>query len=53
MFGLIMSGCKEHDVKSMRDTVGETKYQQYKDIPRSISIIWIIEWTIEWKAKPC
>ena len=25
MFGLIMSGCKEHDVKSMRDTVGETK----------------------------
>ena len=27
MFGLIMSGCKEHDVKSMRDTVGETKCQ--------------------------
>jgi hypothetical protein len=26
MFGLIMSGCKEHD-KSMRDTVGETKCQ--------------------------
>ena len=25
MFGLIMSGCKEHDVKSMRDTVGETR----------------------------
>jgi len=22
-----MSGCKEHDVKSMRDTVGETKCQ--------------------------
>jgi hypothetical protein len=27
MFGLIMSGCKEHDVKSMRDAVGETKCQ--------------------------
>ena len=27
MFGLIISGCKEHDVKSMRDTVGETKCQ--------------------------
>jgi hypothetical protein len=27
MFGLIMSGCKEHDVKSMRNTVGETKCQ--------------------------
>src|SRR5215467_432487 len=27
MFGLIMSGCKEHDVQSMRDTVGETKCQ--------------------------
>ena len=27
MFGLIMSGCKEHDVKSMRDTVGKTKCQ--------------------------
>ena len=27
MFGLIMSGCKEHDVKSIRDTVGETKCQ--------------------------
>jgi hypothetical protein len=27
MFGLIMSGYKEHDVKSMRDTVGETKCQ--------------------------
>jgi hypothetical protein len=25
MFGLIISACKEHDVKSMRDTVGETK----------------------------
>ena len=27
MFGLIISACKEHDVKSMRDTVGETKCQ--------------------------
>jgi hypothetical protein len=27
MFGLIRSGCKEHDVKSMRDTAGETKCQ--------------------------
>lgn len=27
MFGLIISGHKEHDVKSMRDTVGETKCQ--------------------------
>ena len=27
MFGLIISGYKEHDVKSMRDTVGETKCQ--------------------------
>ena len=27
MFGLIISGNKEHDVKSMRDTIGETKCQ--------------------------
>jgi len=27
MFGLIISGYKEHDVKSIRDTVGETKCQ--------------------------
>jgi tetratricopeptide (TPR) repeat protein len=27
IFGLIISGYKEHDVKSMRDTVGETKCQ--------------------------
>jgi SRSO17 transposase len=27
MFGLIISGYKEHDVKSMRDTVRETKCQ--------------------------
>ena len=27
MFGFIMSGYKEHDMKSMRDTVGETKCQ--------------------------
>lgn len=27
MFGLIISGYKEHDVKSMRDTIGETKCQ--------------------------
>lgn len=27
MFGFIISACKEHDVKSMRDTVGETKCQ--------------------------
>lgn len=27
MFGLIISACKEHDVKSMRDAVGETKCQ--------------------------
>jgi len=27
MFGLIMSGCKENNVKSMKDTVGETKCQ--------------------------
>ncbi|MFZ0511095.1 MAG: hypothetical protein WAM14_05780, partial [Candidatus Nitrosopolaris sp.] len=32
MFGLIMSGCKERDVKSMRDTVGETVSEQHKQI---------------------